>query len=450
MDSCSIVERPDFGMFGNYAFAAGDIDGDSRAEFAMMSREGDYLLVLDREGYKAWDAFLANKNNWGTAPLVVADVNSDGKAEVLTGEDHGETPSVVVFDGGGQQIARLACPHGTPDYDGAIVDSIAVARRADGSSIVLALVNGGFLYAFEGLQSEAIWRSKISTHYFEHYLHVGDLDGDGSDEVAFTGSPGPGHDEDIRAWFNLIVHQVTLRDAGNRFSGWAGSPACPGFLGVAREFIPAWGSRRQTMKYLGWGVAITYQSQTAGGLDRDHLMRLLDEMAEYRMNLLEVWPYACGHYDPIHDGYAWPVQNPRLRHYWDSSSTNGSEDTEFVGEVISAAAERGIGIQFYMNWGLWNPDRIKRGYPSATLQVGRDGSSPGWLHCPDCPDVWQVGLDEVADLLSFYDHPNVVGYGFERVSYKRCEFCFCNYTQERYLLDNGSSIFDASDRQLMN
>ena len=194
MKSYEIVERYDFGMFGNYAFSAGDIDGNGRAEFAMMSREGDYLLVLDHGGHKAWDAFLANKNNWGTSPLLIADVNSDGKAEILVAEDHGETPSVVVFNGAGQQIARLACPQGAADYDGAIVDSIAAARRADGSSIVLALVNGGFLYAFKDLQPAAIWRLKLTTRYFEHYLHVGDLDGDGNDEVAFTGKPDIGHD----------------------------------------------------------------------------------------------------------------------------------------------------------------------------------------------------------------------------------------------------------------
>jgi len=191
-----IVARYDFGMFGNYAFAAGDIDGDKQAEFAMMSRQGDYLLTLDHNGHKAWDAFLCNRNNWGTAPLVIADVNADGKEEVLTSEDYGEDgPSVVVFDDHGQLIARLACPWGTEDYDGAVVDSIAVARRADGAILILALVNGGFLYAFENLQADAVWCLRTSTRYFEHYLHVGDLNGDGSDEVAFTGSPGQGHDK---------------------------------------------------------------------------------------------------------------------------------------------------------------------------------------------------------------------------------------------------------------
>ena len=195
MPEYSIVGRHDFGMFGNYAFAAGDIDGDRQAEFAMMSKQGDYLLVLDHNGGKAWDVFLQNKNIWGTAPLTIADVNGDGICEILAPEDHADEPCVVVFDGGGRELARLLCPGGHPDYDGAVIDAIEVATRKDGALVVLVLVNGGLLYAFERLQKQAVWRLNTSTKYFEHYLHVGDIDGDGSDEIAFTGSPEQGHDK---------------------------------------------------------------------------------------------------------------------------------------------------------------------------------------------------------------------------------------------------------------
>lgn len=194
MSDYSIVDRHDFGMFGNYAFAAGDIDGDQRAELAMMSRRGDYMLALDHDGEKAWDVFLRNKNNWGTAPLLIADVNGDGKAEILAPEDHADQRCVVVFDGGGRELARLLCPGGSADYDGAVIDAIEVATRHDGTLVVLVLVNGGLLYAFEGLGPDAVWCFSPSTRYFEHYLHVGDIDADGNDEIVFTGSPGQGHD----------------------------------------------------------------------------------------------------------------------------------------------------------------------------------------------------------------------------------------------------------------
>ncbi len=194
MRGYSIVDRHDFGMFGNYAFAAGDIDGDGKAEFAMLSKQGDALLVLDHDGAKAWDATLENRNTWGTAPLLIADVDGDGKGEILAPDDHGARRGVRVFDGRGRELATLSCPQGEPDYDGAVIDAIAAALRADGKVIVVVLLNGGLLYAFEDLAAEATWCLRTSTRYFEHYLHIGDINGDGSDEIVFSGKPGQGHD----------------------------------------------------------------------------------------------------------------------------------------------------------------------------------------------------------------------------------------------------------------
>ncbi len=202
-------------------------------------------------------------------------------------------------------------------------------------------------------------------------------------------------------------------------------------------------------RLLGWQVGITYQSEAPGGVDREHLMRLLDEMAENEMNLLSLMMISYANYDPNHDGYCWPVQNPRLRNFWDSTAINGSESTEFVREVICTAAQRGIEVQLFMNWGLWNPARVIESYPSATRQKDRqcDYHPYSWRHCPDCPDVWQKGLDEVTDLLSYYDHPNVTSYVFECIDYGAC---FCEYTQKKFLQDTGSNIFEADDACLFD
>ena len=196
-------------MFGNYSFAGGDIDGDGLAEYAMISTDGKYLLVLHNNGSKSWDAHLRNNNLWGTAPLCISDVDGDGRQEVLVPEDGGETPSVVVFDGAGSEMARLVCPKGVPDYDGAVVDSIITARDAGGQILVVALVNGGYLCGFRGLNSQPEWCVELSTSYFDHYLHWGDLDGDGADELAFTGHPNPGHDRDAPEVSFLHVCRVT-------------------------------------------------------------------------------------------------------------------------------------------------------------------------------------------------------------------------------------------------
>jgi len=189
--------------------------------------------------------------------------------------------------------------------------------------------------------------------------------------------------------------------------------------------------------YVGWQVGITYQSGRPQGLDRDYFMRLLDEMASQRMNLLSLMMMSYGYFDPEHDGYAWPVQNPALQHYQDTHCINGKMGTEFVREIIEAAAERHIEVQLFLNWGIWNPEKIRQGYPSAVVQTDKEGKTGGWLHCPDSPGGWQAGLDETKDLLEFYKYPNVMGFAFERVGYQSRGYCYCPHSRARFQSDTG-------------
>jgi len=73
---------------------------------------------------------------------------------------------------------------------------------------------------------------------------------------------------------------------------------------------------------------------TPAGLDRDYLLRLLDEMAVNRMNLLSLMMQSYGYFDPAHDGYAWPVRNPRLLPYQDPNAVNARPGREFVRDII--------------------------------------------------------------------------------------------------------------------
>jgi len=212
-------------------------------------------------------------------------------------------------------------------------------------------------------------------------------------------------------------------------------------VGGNSEAQRAPGVRR--LRYLGWSVGVTYQAGSPGGIERDHLLRLLDEMAGHGMNLLNLMMIGYAWFDPGHDGYCWPVRNERLRHYRDAECRNASDAGEFVSGVIAAAAERGIEVQLMMNWGIWNPERVRCGYPGAVVQVDRDGHPAGWLHCPDSPDVRQAGLDEVDDLLTLYDHPNVTSYAFERLSYHDDRFCFCQHTREAYEADRQAALLNA-------
>ena len=199
------------------------------------------------------------------------------------------------------------------------------------------------------------------------------------------------------------------------------------------------------LKYVGWQVGVTYQAPKREGLNRDDLMRLLDEMAGNKMNLLSLMMNSTVENGP-HEGWCWPIRNPKLKGYWDSDSINGQPSTEFVSQVIAEAGNRGIEILLFTNGFWWTPEKIKKGYPSAGRQLSRDKHILNkYCFCPDSPEAWQVALDEVSDLLAYYNHPNVIGYGLEMLA---DQGCFCKWTQEKYRKETGSSLLDATEAQL--
>ncbi|MHA1368647.1 MAG: hypothetical protein ACTSRA_02870, partial [Promethearchaeota archaeon] len=195
---------------------------------------------------------------------------------------------------------------------------------------------------------------------------------------------------------------------------------------------------------IGWQVGVTYMSNRPRGLDYKYLNNLLEEMAEHGMNLLSLMMISYGYYDPLHDGYCWPTRQKSLQCYKDKNAINSDESTEFLSRIISDASDFGIEIELFLNWGIWNPDKIKVGYPDARVQVDRHGKTRGWLHCPDSPGAWQAGLDEVEDLLAFYNHPNIKRFVFERISYRSEKECYCQFTNKEFLKDNEHLLQDAS------
>ncbi len=243
-------------------------------------------------------------------------------------------------------------------------------------------------------------------------------------------------------------HVATRRSFIKKIAtGAAAGLAMPGQLPVSRAWAKESSQKDgRKLKYVGWMAGITHQ-QSDGGIDRDTMMCLLDEMAENKMNILSLLMQANGFYSLHQDGFCWPVQNPKLKHNWDASSINGQAATEYVREAIVAAADRGIEIQMFTSWGQWNPEKITKGYPTAKVRVTRKGEPSAWTHCADSPGAWQAGLDEVADLLTYYNHPNVKSFGFETLRYGGT-VCYCKYTQEAYRRDTGLSMLDANRAQL--
>jgi len=200
----------------------------------------------------------------------------------------------------------------------------------------------------------------------------------------------------------------------------------------------------QAKQYLGWQVGITYEAARPEGNDLPRMLRLLGEMANAGMNLLSLMMASYAYFDPAHDGLAWPVQNSRLECLRDKNCLNAHGETEFVQELIAAAAKKGIEVQLFTNLAIYNPERIRGSYPGALPQTARDLTPRKWLFCPSGEDVWQLENDEISDLLALYGKANVTSIAYERLSFASGT-CYCENCARQFRESTGRGIKDFTD-----
>jgi len=195
-------------------------------------------------------------------------------------------------------------------------------------------------------------------------------------------------------------------------------------------------------KRVGWQVGINYQTSSPQGIDFAYLRQLIDRSADAGMNFISLMMISYAYFCPEHDGYAWPVKNPKLETLKDTRCLNANLHTEFVSKALNYAKSKGFHCQLMMNSMIWNPKKVVVNYPQATSQCYSDGRKVinGWMFCPDSPDGGQLALDEVVDLLEFYNNSPVDSFVFERISYHDDRACFCPYTKEKFKKDTGVDL----------
>jgi hypothetical protein len=199
--------------------------------------------------------------------------------------------------------------------------------------------------------------------------------------------------------------------------------------------------------YVGWQIGINYQAPDPSGVTFDYVRDVIDRSADAGMNFISFMMVSHAFHCPEHDGYAWPVQNPRLTPLKDVACLNAAPKTEFVSRALEYAKSRNFHCQLMMNALLWNPQRVAASYPDATQQCFSDGTARPWLFCPDSPGSWQLALDEVTDLLEFYRDSPVDSFQFERIGYDHGT-CYCPHTSRRFRADMDADL-NASSRDFL-
>jgi len=200
-----IAYSPDLRCYPNYSFAVGDLDGDGRMEMVSLNQNGNRLRAVTLEDRVVFERRLQNYGNWGTPLICLADLDDDGRQEIIVPSfDNQLTARIVVINGHGEQIGEHSFGTRERDVNG-IGAPLLAALRIDntGQQGLVAAVAGGRIALLDRDLRE-IWRVEGFRHDFGHEFHLADIDGDGCDEIAFCTMDDHGGD------FVLLDHDGAI------------------------------------------------------------------------------------------------------------------------------------------------------------------------------------------------------------------------------------------------
>lgn len=204
------------------SLAAGDVDEDGRAEIvvAPSTGGGPNVRVYDYKGgrltlHKAWSAYAASYRQGVT--LSLGDVNGDGKDEIVTVKNTGAAPHVRVFSDKGKVIGQFYAFARTflggvnltvadVNTDGKD-DIIVTPKSAGGPQVRVMRPNGTVIKQFFAYPST--WRIGLTTG-------IGDYDNDDKPEIITAPSSG---EPQIRVFSRSGTKKTQFLAYANTFRG---------------------------------------------------------------------------------------------------------------------------------------------------------------------------------------------------------------------------------------
>ena len=202
----------DSSFTGGMWVASADVNGDGTADMVVApgAGRGSDIRVIDGLSGASIASFLAYESSFiGGSYAVAADLNGDGKAEIITGTDQGGGPRVRVFDGasvasGAAEPTVLAdfFAIDDPEFRGGVRVTLGDLNRDGISDLVVSAGFGGGprIAGYDGAALAQGQKVPLFSDFFAFepelrngaYPAVGDTDGDGYGDLIVGAGPGGG------------------------------------------------------------------------------------------------------------------------------------------------------------------------------------------------------------------------------------------------------------------
>jgi len=200
---------------GGIFVAAGDVDGDGHADViaATDAGGGPHVIVFSGKDRSVLYSFYAFPVGFtGGVRVAAGDVNGDGKADIIVGQGPGGTPQVRVFDGATGALIDdfLAFPSTFPggihvaaaDLDGDGKADIIVAADEGGTPAVKVFRGGDDLLLHNFNAFDAGFGGGVR-------VGAGDIDGTGANEIVVAQGNGGGQLKVLNGSTLAVVHDFS-------------------------------------------------------------------------------------------------------------------------------------------------------------------------------------------------------------------------------------------------